>query len=223
MQANFQTLEKLTKRIIQRLSMYQGISVQIYAEDRIMQMILDNYNLVVDSFAWSTISFWKDFTLAGSNGEVLEDVSKDITSYGDILAIVPKDNSTYSLRNLHSSTPPSEIEGTEPAYFRPHPTNTTKVFQIIPYNAVGILHVHAKGKLNTNQIITPDTIIPFDSDYLVYAVCCDYLADDDNSRTQLEKFTQLRDGRLGHLKIIDNSGTIDYNDEISQAVVTTWR
>lgn len=221
--ANYQTLEKLIKRIIQRLSMYQGISVQVYAEDRIAQMILDNYNLVVDSFAWSSLSFWKEFTLAGSNGEVLEKVSDYITTFGDIISIVDKDDATYALKRLHNTTPPSEVSGTVPVYFRIHPTDKDKVFQIIPFEATGKVLVNTKGKLNTNQTIIPETIIPFDSDYLVYAVCCDYLADDDNSQTQLQKFVQLRDGRLAHLKDIDNAGTIDYNDEISQAVLTKWR
>ena len=223
MLANYQTLEKLIKRIIQRLSMYQGISVQVYAEDRIAQMILDNYNLVVDSFAWSSLSFWKEFTLAGSNGEVLEKVSDYITTFGDIISIVGAGDPTCALKRLHNTTPPSEISGTIPAYFRIHPTDKDKVFQVVPFEATGKILVNAKGKLNTNQTIIPETIIPFDSDYLVYAVCCDYLADDDNSQTQLQKFVQMRDGRLAHLKDIDNSGTIDYNDEVSQAVLTEWR
>ena len=223
MLANYQTLEKLIKRIIQRLSMYQGISVQVYAEDRIAQMILDNYNLVVDSFAWSSLSFWKEFTLAGSNGEVLEKVSDYITTFNDIISIVDAGDPTCVLNRLHNTTPPSEVSGTIPAYFRIHPTDKEKVFQVVPYEAVGKVLVNAKGKLNTNQTIVPDTIIPFDSDYLVYAVCCDYLADDDNSQTQLQKFVQMRDGRLAHLKDIDNAGTIDYNDEVSQAVLTKWR
>jgi hypothetical protein len=223
MLANYQTLEKLIKRIIQRLSMYQGISVQVYAEDRIAQMILDNYNLVVDSFAWSSLSFWKEFTLAGSNGEVLEKVSDYITTFSDIISIVDASDPTYALNRLHNTTPPSEVSGTIPAYFRIHPTDKDKVFQVVPFEAVGKVLVNAKGKLNTNQTIIPDTIIPFDSDYLVYAVCCDYLADDDNSQTQLQKFVQIRDGRLAHLKDIDNAGTIDYNDEVSQAVLTKWR
>lgn len=223
MKSNYQTLSKLTQRVIQRLSMYQGTSVQIYAEDRIMQMILDNYNLVVDSFAWSGLSFWKEYTLAGNNGEVLEDVSKDITSFGDILAIVPKDDDSYSLKRLHTSTPVTEITGTAPVYYKHNTNNTDKVFQVVPYNSVGKILVHAKGKLKTNDTIIPKTIIPFDSDYLVYAVCVDYLADDDNSRTQLEKFTQLRDGRLSQLKAIDNAGTTDYNDEVSLTSVNVWR
>ena len=223
MLSNYQTLEKLIKRIIQRLSMYQGISVQVYAEDRIAQMILDNYNLVVDSFAWSSLSFWKEFTLAGSNGEVLEKVSDYITTFGDIISIVDAGDPTCALKRLHNTTPPSEISGTIPAYFRIHPTDKDKVFQVVPFEATGKILVNAKGKLNTNQTIIPQTIIPFDSDYLVYAVCCDYLADDDNSQTQLQKFVQMRDGRLAHLKDIDNSGTIDYNDEVSQAVLTEWR
>ena len=223
MQQNFQTLEKLVKRVIQRLSMYQGTSVQIYAEDRIMQMIIDNYRLVVDSFMWSGLSFWKEYTLAGSNGEVLENVKEDIKNFGDIIAIVPKDAPSYSLKRLQSSTPITEIEGTSPAYYTNNYENPEKIFKVVPLTAIGSVIVHAKGTISTNTLLTPRDIIPFDSDYLVYAVCAEYLADDGNSQTQLQKFSQLRDTRLMQLKAIDNSGITDYNDEICISAVNSWR
>lgn len=223
MQQNFQTLEKLVKRVIQRLSMYQGTSVQIYAEDRIMQMIIDNYRLVVDSFVWSGLSFWKEYTLAGSNGEVLENVKEDIKNFSDIIAIVPKDAPSYSLKRLQSSTPITEIEGTSPAYYTNNYENPEKIFKVVPLTAIGSVIVHAKGTISTNTLLTPRDIIPFDSDYLVYAVCAEYLADDGNSQTQLQKFSQLRDTRLMQLKAIDNSGITDYNDEISMSAVNSWR
>ena len=72
-------------------------------------------------------------------------------------------------------------------------------------------------------LVAKQYIIPFDSDYLVYAVCAEYLADDGNSQTQLQKFSQLRDTRLMQLKAIDNSGITDYNDEICISAVNSWR
>lgn len=223
MQHNYQTLEKLIKRVIQRLSMYQGTSVQIYAEDRILQMILDHYNLVINSYPWSCLSFWKEYTLAGSRGEVLENVKEDFTSYADIIAIVPKDAPSYSLKRVQSSTPVSEIEGTSPAYYTFNVENPEKIFKVLPETAIGNILVHAKGTLDTNRTVHPREIIPFDSDYLVYAVCADYLADDGNSQIQLQKFSQMRDSRLMTLKVIDNSGITDYNDEVSLSSLNAWR
>ena len=75
MKFNYQTLSQLTQRVIHRLSMFRGTSVQVYAEDRIAQMILDNYTLAFDSFEWSNLQTWYKFTLVGINGWAVENVS----------------------------------------------------------------------------------------------------------------------------------------------------
>lgn len=223
MQSNFQTLEKLVQRIIQRLSMYQGTSVQVYAEDRIMQMVLDQYDLVMDSFAWNNLSHWKKFTLSGIKGYCGEKVSDYIVNFGDIIAIKIKD-ADNSLLRLHSTTIPEEVTGDIPHYYMPANENADKIFQVVPFTAQGDIYVNIRGRLNTNDTqIDPETVIPFDSSYLVYAVCVDYLADDASSNMQYEKFKNLRDERLRQLKNIDNLGTINYNDAMAVVGNNEWR
>lgn len=223
MKANYQSLYTLTKRVLQRLSMYKGSSVQVYAEDRVMQMILDQYDLVMDNFAWNNLSYWKKFTLLGSNGYCGEKVSDYIVDFNDIIAIKVK-NDEEALIKLHSTTIPEEITGNTPHYYMPANENADKIFRVIPYNAQGDIYVNIRGRLNTNDSqIDPETIIPFDSSYLVYAVCMDYLADDAASKMQYEKFKSLRDERLRQLKDLDNAGTIDYNDDKAILSNNEWR
>ena len=224
MKANYQNLYTLTKRILQRLSMYRGTSVQVYAEDRIMQMVLDQYDLVLDNFAWNNISHWKKFTLTGIKGYCGEKVSDYIVDFNDIIAIKVNSDDDEALKRLHSTTIPEEITGDTPHYYMPANENPDKIFQIIPYNAQGDIYVNIRGRLNTNMItIDPEVLIPFDSSYLVYAVCMDYLADDASSKLQYEKFKNLRDERLRQLKDLDNAGTIDYNDDKAILSNNEWR
>lgn len=222
MKFNYQTLAQLTQRVIQRLSMYRGTSVQVYAEDRIAQMILDNYNMAFDSFEWSNLQFWKEYTLSGINGWVIENVANDITDFDDIVCIVPDSTYRNPLKCLHGSTNPALISGTYPAYYQ-ESSNPDKIFEIVPFTSTGHVFVCSKGRLNTNGTIRPEEIIPFDSDYLVYATCADYLADDDSSQVQLEKFTKLRNERMKQLQQIDNEGVIDFNESIAYFVTSVWR
>lgn len=222
MKFNYQTLSQITQRVIQRLSMFRGTSVQVYAEDRIAQMVLDNYTLVFDSFEWSNLQTWYKFKLAGINGWAIENVADFITDFDDIVCITPDTAYRNPLKQLHGSTVPNLITGTYPAYYQ-ETHNENKIFEIIPHQATGDVYVCSKGRLNTNGSILPNTVIPFDSDYLVYATCADYLADDDSSRVQLDKFVKLRDERLKQLKSIDNEGTIDYNDSLGYFVTNVWR
>lgn len=222
MKFNYQTLTQLTQRVIQRLSMFRGSSVQVYAEDRIAQMILDNYNLAFDSFDWSNLIKWNKYTLSGINGWVTETVSNDITDFDDIVHICPDTTYRNALKCLHNSTIPEKLLGSIPQYYQ-ESDNPNKIFEVLPYTATGNVYVCSKSRLNTNETITPETTIPFDSDYLVYATCADYLADDDSSRTQLDKFTKLRDERMKQLREIDNDGIIDYNDNIAYYTTTNWR
>lgn len=222
MKFNYQTLSQLTQRVIQRLSMFRGTSVQVYAEDRIAQMILDNYTRAFDDFEWSNLQTWYKFTLAGINGWAIENVSDFITDFDDIVCVTPDSTYRNQLKCLHGSTVPELISGTYPAYYQ-ESANPNKIFEIIPYTSEGTIYVCSKGRLNTNGTILPETIIPFDSDYLVYAACADYLADDDSSRVQLEKFVKLRDDRMKQLKAIDNDGIIDYNDSLAYFVTSVWR
>ena len=222
MKAQYQSIKTLVSRIIERLSMASGSSVQIYAEDRIVQMILDQYDLVVDSFAWSNLHMWKDFTLTGIQGLCAENISDSIKNFEDILYISIKDDPEQRLKRLHSSSNPASINGTTPVYYMLSSV-PEKLIQIVPFNATGSISIAYKSKLNTNADIKATDIVPFDSSYLVFAVCADYLADDGSSKTQLEKFTNLRDQRLGMLKSLDNQGSFDYNDDICYNSVSDWR
>lgn len=223
MRSHFSTLSDLIQKVIQRLSMYNGTSVQVYAEDRIGQMILDNYDLVLSDFDWQNLTVTKKFTLSGYNGECIENVSNYITDFNDIICITTDEDLSNQLHKLHVSTTAVKIEGTTPVYYKEDDMNPNKIFQIVPYGAVGDIYVHYEYKINTNDTVAPEDIVPFDSLYLVLAACADYVADDDNSQTQYEKFCKMRDARLAQLKAEDNSGIIDLNDEVAFNVVTDWR
>lgn len=217
--SNYKTLSKLVQEVITELSMYRGTGTQKYAEDRIADKIIRTFIDVFEQRFWSFSTDWYKYTLSGSNGLVGEDVSKDISEFDDIEFICTDDNPKYSLKRLHDSTNPYKIVGNTPLYYKR--TNIDKkIFQIVPFDSTGILYV--RGRSRPKEYL-PNTVIPFDSNLLVYKVCWDYCSDDGNSSLQVEKYKQLYEQRYNHLLKIHNEGIINYNDEKAYFPDNEWR
>lgn len=215
--SNFKTLKELVQDVITELSMYRGTGTQKYAEDRIADKIIRTFIDIFELRFWSYNTDWYKYTLSGSNGLVGENVSLDIKDFNDIEFI--KDESNKTLNKLHDSTNPHKITGTIPAYYKR--TNIDKkIFQVVPFNSTGDIFV--RGRTRPTQF-EPETIIPFDSNLLIYKVCWDYVCDDGNSSLQVDKYKQLYEQRYNHLLTQENEGVINYNDDTAYNPLTSWR
>lgn len=215
--SNFKTLKELVQDVITELSMYRGTGTQKYAEDRIADKIVRTFIDIFEQRFWNYNTDWYKYTLSGSNGLVGENVSLDIKDFNDIEFI--KDESGRTLNKLHDSTNPYKITGTIPAYYKR--TNIDKkIFQIVPFNSIGEIFV--RGRTRPTQF-EPETVIPFDANYLIYKVCWDYVCDDGNSKLQVDKYRQLCEQRYNHLLTIHNEGVINYNEDVAYNSLNSWR
>ena len=217
--SNYKTLAQLTQDVIKNLSMYQGTSTQLYAEDRIAAIIIRIFNSLFEDRFWDQHTFWYKYTLTGTNGVVGETVSNDIAKFTDIQCISSADNPQYSLKQLQSTTNPFLIEGNTPNYFIPS-QNPNKIFAIVPFSATGDIYVRARHRPAT---IIATTEIPFDPDILVLGACYEYCADDGNSNTQVQKFQMLYQKRLQELINLENQNVFDWNDEEPYYSSSQWR
>lgn len=217
--SNFKNLSDLTQEVIRNLSMYAGTATQIYAEDRIANMIIRLFTTLFEERFWTDTTFWYEYNLSGINGVVNEEVSKDIAQYNDIEYIKYALDTRNSLKKLHSSVIPQTITGSTPVYM----TNSNiegKIFAVVPYNATGKIYVRARTRPSE---FLPNTIVPFDYVALVMGVCYEYCVDDGNNSGAVQKFKELYEKRLQQLNNLENSGTFDYNEDICHDVVTSWR
>ena len=214
--SNFKTLKELVQDVITELSMYRGTGTQKYAEDRIADKIVRTFVDVFEQRFWDFNVEWFKYTLSGSNGLVGENVSKDLIDVNDIDVIL---YNKHELLKLHNSTNPFLIEGEIPLYYKR--TNIDKkIFQIIPFKAKGDLYVRGRTRPTKFE---PETVIPFDANYIVYKVCWDYVADDGNSLPQLDKYKILAEQRYNFLLTQQNENVIDYNNEVAYNSLNSWR
>lgn len=217
--SSFKTLSDLTQEVISNLSMYPGTSVQIYAEDRISNMIIRLFSTLFEERFWSDTTFWREYTLSGIDGVVNEDVSKDIAHFHDIECIKSQYDTSSALTKLHSSFVPQIGSGKTPCFYTNTPIEN-KIFAVVPFTATGKIYVRARTRPTE---FLPDTIIPFDSTALVFGVCYEYSVDDDNNKAASQKFKELFDKRINQLNNLENSGIYDYNDDGYQSALYSWR
>lgn len=217
--SNFKTLSDLTQEVMQNLSMYPGTATQIYAEDRISNMIIRLFTTLIEERFWTDNTFWYEFHLSGIDGVVEENVSEKITNFNDIECIRSHYDTKNSLQKLHSNIIPQTISGNIPKYYT-NSTNTEKVFAVVPYNSLGTVYVRARTRPTE---FLPNTVIPFDSIALVLGVCYEYCVDDDNNNIATQKFKELFEKRINQLNNLENSGIYDYNDEESFYTTNAWR
>ena len=215
----YDTLQNLTQKTIKKLSLYSGTDVQIYAEDRIADTIIDAYNELIDERFWSDCMQWNEFTLTGENGIVGETVSNYIKDFNDIECIYSEYNKRHQLRKSHNTTIPQAIEGNVPQLYIKS-ANPDKVFAVIPFNSTDKLYVRSRVRLTE---IYPQDIVPFDSLALVYKACWQYTVDDGSNPNEQQKFKQLFESRMQELRNNESSGVFDWNDDSINFDIYNWR
>ena len=189
--------------------MVAGTGVQIYAEDRIAEMIQHKFDILFDEAFWPQFLTWAQWTLDGTLGVITVDVTSLLKRFEDIRVIFPGSSNTPLTKISALTTNPFELSGTVPIHYEAlGPTDaakTTKVFQIWPKTATGNVIVQYRTKPDT--FVGTDEI-DFDDQALILGSVFDYLEDDGTNPNATQKFQLLFEARVKQLKNTFNSGPI---------------
>lgn len=203
------TLTELVTRTADRLSMVAGTGVQVYAEDRIAEMIQHKFDVLFDEAFWPQFLTWDILTLDGTLGIVTKDLTNFIKRYEDIRVIFPQNSTTPLTKMSALTTNPFELSGTVPIHYESlGPASiykTNRVFQIWPKTATDTIIVQYRTKPDT--FIGTDEI-NFDDQALILGATFDYLEDDGTNPNASQKFQLLFEARVKQLKNTFNSAPI---------------
>ena len=203
------TLTQLTTRVADRLSMAAGSGVQIYAEDRIAEMIQHKFDVLFDEVFWPQFCTWYQWTLDGTLGVVTTDLTDILKRYEDIQVIFPESSTSAITKMSPLTTNPFELSGTVPIHYEalgPTESNkTTRVFRVWPKTATGDVISRVRTKPAT---FTSGDEIDFDDQALILGTTFDYLEDDGTNPNATQKFQLLFEARVKQLKNSFNSGPI---------------
>ena len=207
-----QTLGDLVQRTITRLSMVPGIAVQMYAEDRIAEMIWHKFVIVRDELWWDDFMDYAVLT-QDANGRPVENVVRELplSPIGDEIVINSYKDVQYAwrdglrgpLKELPRRSNPLAVMRSGSTLFRMADHDT--VIRFAPF-AVG-MPIMVRYKRYYSRF-APSDAVPMDDQLMILGAAYDYLEDDGTNPGQTEKFRALYNDRLQQLKSDENSGEI---------------
>lgn len=190
------TLTQLITRVEERLSMAAGNAVQIYAEDRIGEMIQHKFDVLFDLRFWPQFSDWITVALDGTLGVSTTDLTSYIKRFEDI-GVIYKENSDTHLNILSPLTSnPNNYSGVSSKMYGAN-SSAAKVFTVWPKTATGNLDIYYRNK--PDPFVSTDEI-DFDDQALILGAAWDYLEDDGTNPNASQKMQILFENRVKQLE-----------------------
>ena len=175
--------------------MVSGTGIQLYAEDRIAEMIQHKFDILFDDAWWPQFLEWYQWTLDATTGIVTTDLTDIVKRFADIRVIYIEGTNT-PLTLLPTTLNPLELAGTTPIHYH-GTTNTARRFKVWPLAATGDVVAQVRTKPDT---FTGDQTVDFDDQALILGAAYDYAEDDGTNPAATDKFQSLFEGRVKQLK-----------------------
>lgn len=206
------TLSNLVQRTVTRLSMVPGVAVQVYAEDRIAEMIQHKFEIVRDMLWWDDMMEWVEVTQDAS-GRPTENIVRELPDVpvGDEIVINQYKDIQHAwhpsrsspLKSLPKRDNPRNIMVPGESVFRaPDPVS---VIRFLPYSPGTRMTLRYRKWYGT---FLPDQVVPMDDQLLILGAAYDYLEDDGTNSGQTEKFRNYYNDRLRQLLSQENDEEI---------------
>ncbi len=181
--------------------MAAGTGVQVYAEDRIAEMIQHKFDVLFDEEFWPQFLTWATWTLDGTLGVITTDITDEVKRFQDLFVVFPED-SDIAITDLSAlTTNPFRLAGTTPQHLQAlgptDPQKVSRLFHVWPKTATGNLNALYRTKPDT---FTGEDNIDFDDQALILGATFDYLEDDATNPNATQKFQLLFEARVKQLK-----------------------
>ena len=88
--------------------MVAGTGVQVYAEDRIAEMIQHKFDVLFDEVFWPQFLTWATWTLDGTLGVVTTDLTDLVKRFEDVRVVFPENSNTALTCLLYTSPSPRD-------------------------------------------------------------------------------------------------------------------
>jgi len=207
-------LSVIITRVQELLGLSAGLSTQTYAQPKIVQYVQLAYaDLFIKRF-WDDYSSVSTFTLDGTTGKTVEDLTDLIKSVNDIQYIWYQDYNN-PLPKAPNNRPLVNINV---ACFTPY-RDVTCPFRIYPLNASDVIHVRYRTK-DTLPYSENDEV-NMHEELIVRRAAMMYVMNDAANQTLIQLFTSLYNEhlmQLERLEMKDNRSLYSYSSQN----VTEW-
>jgi hypothetical protein len=200
----YQTTANLVPRIIRRLTQVVGTGTQIYAEDRILEILAEVYRQSSRAYWWPDLMQRFDVTVDPTSGIVTSDLinatnTGRVESFGDIRSVFFNDYPRPMSQlpgNISSNSLLTGIPGyISPLTYGEDPTGY-RLFKLVPVPS-GTVNLHVLARITPVNIFTDvNVLVPIDEFVLINGVCFKYCVEDGNNPAMAEQFRNTFDTEL---------------------------
>lgn len=199
----------ILRQVQRNISVVAGEGVQGYGEDSLLEKIRTAYIAVLESRWWDHLMRWEAFDLAGDNGVVTADLATDeslrfLNEYTDIRQI--RSDRGHKILEAPDGMIPYDQTGDEPVYRKAY--DNEKLFRIIPYTAIGRVHVEFRRREPTFDLTTKPNL---DDILIGWIAAHDYLSDDAANPGAAQKAAERAAEREKRL-MLNQSGDFSANE-----------
>lgn len=188
------TLRYLVDAVLTRLSMEDGLDVQVYTEDRIVAALQHKFDTLFDEYWFPQfVTFQEEWQLDGTTGQIVGDLSARIKKFADIQAVF-NDYRPYPLPLAPSMIRLRDI--TNPCI--QSVPDATKVFRVLPMDTSGSIYVSYRTAPDVFE--NDDDLVDMDRQAMILGTCWDILVDDGTNPGAEDKFRMLYDTRVKQLQ-----------------------
>lgn len=180
------TVNEAVNRVELLMSQVAGENVQLYAEDRIVDMLQNSYNTLFDKLWWPNRMRRQTVTLNGTSGEATTNFTA-LTRFDDIKHVY-REGDRLPLPEVSLNENPAIITGTRARYYEPTQT-ASKILKCYPVASTDNIIVLYREK-QADFVLDPTVTIDFDADLLVFGAVYEYLEDDGSNPGATEKYRQ---------------------------------
>ncbi len=203
------TLSELVQRCVIRLSMVSGIGVQVYAEDRLAEMIWHKFVMVRDELWWDDLMTYSQLT-QDANGRPVENVVRalPVAPIGDEIVIAKYADIQWAwhpqrrdpLKSVsRRENPIAYMQSGVTLWKAPDQAKVVRFYRVEPGTVMMVRHRQAY------TYFQPDDVVPMDEEILILGAVYDYLEDDGTNPGATEKFMNFFNDRMRQLKDDENN------------------
>lgn len=187
------TLRQAIDKTLRRVMLSAGPDVQIYAEEHIQDIIQHKFDILFDDTWWPQFfNPGEVFTLDGSTGQVIEDITSKIRRYQDVRHIWYSTHPS-PIGRISGRVSPGQITAWTFA-----PTTGPKIFKVYPANTTGNITVSYRTKPDTFE--SESDSIDMDEHLIVLGSAYDYLNSLGYNTSAENKLLTLFNERYEQLK-----------------------
>lgn len=211
-------IRSLVARVVQKLALVPGTSVQTYGEDRIVDAIRSTFNLTFDKVWWEDYCGYRTYTLAGANG-LVSDTITDVKRFTDIYAVW-QGTSQYRLRRIPVGFNPLGMQGSSARYISPYNVTANKLFQVYPLTATGTLSAYVRVRPDDDEF-TQDSTLLLDDEMLILGAVWEMLQADGANPGETDRYGGLFNSRFETIRAQRSVMPEDLDYRVSQTP-TQW-